>query len=64
MSLLKLHEYNKVSVRLMKTYSNEIFVEQLKSIKFFDCYTCVNDAHKNFVTKFLSVINFATPIRA
>ena len=48
----------------MKNYSNEVFMEQLKPIKFPECYACVNDAYKNFVTKFLSVINFVTPITA
>ena len=48
----------------MKNYSNEVFVEQLKPIKFPECYAYVNDAYKNFVTKFLSVINFVTPITA
>ena len=50
----------------MKNYSEDIFVEQLRSIKFPDCSndTCVNDAYHDFVTQFLSVTNFAAPIKA
>ena len=49
----------------MKNYSDEIFVEQLRAIKFPDCsnYTSVDDACQDFVTKFLSVIGFVTPVR-
>ena len=44
----------------MKNYSVEIFVEQLILINFSNHsnYTCVNDAYKEFVTRFLTVINF------
>ena len=46
-------------------YSDAILVEQLRSIKFPDYtnYTIVNDAFQDFVTKFVSVANFAEPIR-
>ena len=63
-SLLNLNEHYEVSIRSMKNYSNEIFVEQLRTIKFPGCsnYTCFNNAYHDF-TKLLSVIDFATPIR-
>ena len=50
----------------MKNYSDEIFVEQLRTIKFLDYsnYTCVNDVYQDFLTKFLSVIHFVAPIRS
>ena len=35
-SLLKLNEHYEVSFRSMKNYSDEIFVDKLRSIKFFD----------------------------
>ena len=49
----------------MKNQSDEIFVEQLRAIKFPDCsnYTSVNDTYQDFVTKLLSVIGFVTPIK-
>ena len=49
----------------MKNYLDEIFVEKLRAIKFPDYsnYTCVNDAYQDFITKFLSVINFVASIR-
>ena len=35
-------------------YSDEIFKEQLRAIKFLDCstYNCENDVYQDFVTKF------------
>ena len=49
----------------MKNHSDEIFVEQLRLIKFPDYsnYTCVNNAYPDFVTTFLSAIDFAAPIK-
>ena len=49
----------------MKNCSYEIFVEQLRAIRFTDYsnYTCVNDAYQDFVKKFLYVIDFVAPIR-
>ena len=49
----------------MKNYLDEIFVEKLRAINFPDYsnYTCVNDAYQDFITKFLSVINFVASIR-
>ena len=46
MSFLKLNKYNELSVKTMKNYSDEIFVEQLRSITFrdFSNYKCVSDA--------------------
>ena len=50
----------------MKNYSEDIFVEQLRLIKFPDYSndTCVNDAYHDFVTQFLSVTNFVAPIKS
>ena len=64
-SLLKLNEHCEISTRSMKSYSDETFVEKLRAIKFPDYsnHTCVNDAYQDFVTKFLSVIDFVAPIR-
>ena len=49
----------------IKKYSDETFVEQLRAIRFPDRsnFTCVNDAHQDFVTNFVSEINFVAPIR-
>ena len=49
----------------MKNYLDEVFVDKLRSIYFFDYsnHTCVNDAYKDFVTKFLSAIDSISPIR-
>ena len=64
MLLLKLNEHCEISVRLMKNCSDEIFVKQVRAIKFLDYsnYTCVTDAYQEFVTKFLSVLDFVAPI--
>ena len=64
-SLLKLNEHCEISIRSMKSYLDETFVEKLRAIKFPDYsnHTCVNDAYQDFVTKFLSVIDFVAPIR-
>ena len=45
-SFLKLNEYYEISFRSMKNYSDEIFVDKLRSIKFPDYsnHTCVNHA--------------------
>ena len=49
----------------MKSYSDEIFVQKLRSIKFPDYsnHTLVNDAYQDFVTKFLSATDSISPIR-
>ena len=49
----------------MKNYSDEIFLDKLRSIKFPDYsnHTCVNHAHQDFITKFLSAVDFVSPIR-
>ena len=62
---MKPNEHYEIAKRSMKNYSEGIFAEQLRTIKFLDYsnYTCVNNAYKDFVTKFLSVINFVAPIR-
>ena len=63
-SLLKLNEHCEISVRSVKNYSDKFFKEQLRAITFLDYsnYTCVNDTYQDFVTKFLSVTDFLTPI--
>ena len=49
----------------MKNYSDEIFVQNLRSISFPDYsnHTCVNDVSQEFVTKFLSAIGSVSAIR-
>ena len=49
----------------MKNQSDEICLGQLRSIKSYDYlnYTCVNDPYQDLAMKFLSVVNFFTPIR-
>ena len=49
----------------MENYSDENFVQQSRLIKFpeYSNYIYVNNAYQHFVTGFLSVINFGTPIR-
>ena len=50
----------------MKNYSDEIFVDKLRSIKFpdYSSHTCVNHAYQDFITKFLSAVDSVSPIRA
>ena len=45
--------------------NSSVEMEHLGAIEFPDYsnYTCVNDAYQDFVTKFLSVIDFVTPTR-
>ena len=64
-SLLKPNEHHKVSFRSMKNYSDETFVDKLKSIKFPDYsdHTFVNYAYQDFVTNFLSAVDSVSPIR-
>ena len=63
--LLKLNEHREISFRSMKNYSDEIFVDKLRSIKFpeYSNHTCVNDAYQDFVTKFLSAVDSLSPVR-
>ena len=58
-SLLKLNEHCE-----MENYSDEIFMEQLRAIKFPDYsnYTCVNNTSQDFVTKFLFLTDFVEPL--
>ena len=64
-SLWKLNEHYKISFRSMKNYSDEIFMDKLRSIKFPDYpnHTCVNHAYQDFITKFLSAVDSVSPIR-
>ena len=50
----------------MKNYSDEIFVEKLRSINFPDYsnHTCVSDGHQDVVTLFLSAVDSVSPVRA
>ena len=43
----------------MKNHSDEIYLEQLRSIKSSDYsnYTCVNDPYQDLAMKFLSVVD-------
>ena len=49
----------------MKNYSDQIFADKLRSIKFPDYsnHTCLNNAYQDFVTKFLSAVDSVSPIR-
>ena len=64
-SIWKLNEHHEISFRKMKNYSDEIFLEKLRSIAFPDYlnHTCVKDAYQNFVGKFLQNVNSVPPIR-
>ena len=64
-SLLKTKEHCKISIRSMNNYSNEIFDEKLRSIKFPDYsnHTSVNDAYEDFIIRFLSAVNSVPLIR-
>ena len=64
-SLLKLNEHHQILFRSMKSYSDEIFVDKLRSIKFPDYsnHTCMNHAYQDFNTKFLSAVDSVSPIR-
>ena len=69
-SLLKLNEYYKISFRSMKNYSDETFVDKLRSIIFPDYSNhflntqTVNHAYQDLVTKFLSAVDSVSLIRA
>ena len=60
MAILKLNEHCEIILKSMKNYSDEIFVEKLRSIKFpdYSSYTNVNYAYQDFVTKFSSIVDF------
>ena len=64
-SLLKLNEHYEISFSSMKNYSDETFLNKLRSIKFpdFSKDSCVNRAYQDFVTKFLSAFDPVSPIR-
>ena len=64
-SLLKSNVHNEISIKSVKHYSDEIFVEKLRSIKFpgYSNHTCMNDARQDFITKFLSVVDSVTPVK-
>lgn len=53
----------------MKNYKDKIFCgiinKKRRSTKFLDYsnYACVNDAFQDFVTKFLSIVNFVALIK-
>ena len=55
MSLSTIHRNVTFQIKeTLQNFSDEIFVEKLRSIKFPDYlnHTCVNDAYVNFVSRF------------
>ena len=69
-SLLKINEYYEISFRPMKNYSDETFVDKLRSTIFpdysnhFPNTQTVNPAYQDLVTKFLSAVDSVSLIRA
>ena len=61
---LKLNEHYEISLTSMKNFSDEIFVEKLRSIKLpnYSNRTFVNDVYQDFATKFSSVVYFVASI--
>ena len=61
---LKLNKTYKISIKSMKNYSDELFLEQLRSIKFPDNPNRIylNKSYQDFVTKILSAIDFVAQI--
>ena len=49
----------------MKNYSDEIFVDKSRSLKFpdYSSHSCVNHAYQDFITKILSAVDSISPIR-
>ena len=64
-SFSEINEHCEISIKSIKNYSDNYFVEKLGSIKFSDNsnHTWMNDACQNFVTKFLSAADSVLPIR-
>ena len=62
---MKQNEHYEISFRSVKNCSDEVFVEQLRSVKFPDYsdYICVNDAYQDCITKLLFVVHFVAPIK-
>ena len=48
--MLKLNKHNEISIRSMKSYTKEKFLELLRKIGFPDyaTYTCLNKAYQDF----------------
>ena len=61
---LKLNKTYKISIKSMKNYSDKLFLEQLRSIKFPDNpnKTYLHEPYQDVVTKFLSAIDFVAQI--
>ena len=67
MSLSTIHRNVTFQIKeTLQNFSDEIFVEKLRSIKFPDYlnHTCVNDAYIKFVSTFLQKNDSVAPIRA
>ena len=49
----------------MKHYSDEIFVDKLRPVKFpnYSNHTCVDEVYQDFVTEFLSAVDSVSPTR-
>ena len=60
---LKSNKHNELSIRSMKNYTAEGFVELLKKIGFpnYETYACVNTAYLDFATKIVDVIDSYCP---
>ena len=56
---------NEILFSSMKNYSDEIFMDKLRSIEFSDYWNhiCVNHLYQDFFTKFLSAFDSVSTIR-
>ena len=62
-SLLKLNKHNEISIRSLKNYTKEKFLELIRKIDFPDytTYTCLNNASHDFTFKLSEVIDLLCP---
>ena len=63
-SSLKLTRHNEISIRSMKNYAKQKFLELLRKTDFQDytTYTCLNKAYQDFIFKLSEVIDLLCPI--
>ena len=60
----KTGRHNSISLRSLKNYTKDIFLEKLRETEFpnYKNFACINDAYQNFLDKIMTVIDKVAPL--
>ena len=61
----KTGKHNTITLRSLKNYSKDIFLEKLRDIQFpnYRNFICINDAYQNFLERVMEIIDIVAPLK-